>query len=105
MRAVRTRTGAVKSDPAILRHVVGGALGKPAASPAGPAVPEEYTPPEGIAEFDKRAHASKHIDRPVAEVAAYLTDPGRFAEWLTMHVAFRGDTPSGAYPDRSSRSR
>ncbi|MGW3542771.1 crotonase/enoyl-CoA hydratase family protein [Nocardia niigatensis] len=98
VRAVRALADAVKSDPAILRDVVGGVLGKPAAPPVGPAESEEYTPPDGIAEFDKAAHASKHLDRPVAEVAAYLTDPGRFAEWLTMHAAFRGDAPSGAYP-------
>ncbi|WP_328290714.1 crotonase/enoyl-CoA hydratase family protein [Nocardia aurantiaca] len=98
MRAVRALADAVKSDPAILRDVVGGVLGKPAASAVGPAVSEDYTPPDGIAEFDKRAHASKHLDHPVAEVAAYLTDPGRFAEWLTMHAAFRGDAPNGAYP-------
>lgn len=98
MRAVQALADAVKSDPAILRDVVGGVLGKPAAQPAGPAVSAEYTPPDGIEEFDKRAHASKQLDLPVAEVAAYLTDPGRFAEWLTMHAAFRGDAPSGAYP-------
>lgn len=98
VRAVRALTDAVKNDPAILRDVVGGVLGKPAAPPAAPVASAEYTPPDGIAEYDKQAHASKHLDRPVAEVGAYLTDPGRFAEWLTMHAAFRGDAPSGAYP-------
>ncbi|MDN2501551.1 crotonase/enoyl-CoA hydratase family protein [Nocardia nova] len=98
VRAVRALAGAVTSDPAILRDVVGGVLGRPATPPAGPAVSEAYTPPDGLADFDKRAHASKHLDRPVAEVAAYLTDPGRFAEWLTMHAAFRGEAPSGVYP-------
>ncbi|WP_040792227.1 type II toxin-antitoxin system Rv0910 family toxin [Nocardia paucivorans] len=99
VRTVRTLADAVKKDPAILRDVVGSALGKPPAAPsAAPTVPADYTPPEGIEEFDKRAHASKRIDRPVADVAAYLTDPARFAEWLTMHAAFRGDAPKGVYP-------
>ncbi|PPJ13327.1 enoyl-CoA hydratase [Nocardia nova] len=98
VRAVRALADAVTSDPAILRDIVGGVLGRPATPPTGPAVSEAYTPPDGLADFGKRAHASKHLDRPVAEVAAYLTDPGRFAEWLTMHAAFRGEAPSGVYP-------
>lgn len=98
VRGVRTLADAVKSDPAILRDMVAAALGKSASGPAQPVVSAEYTPPDGLAEFDKRAHASKYLDNPVTAAAAYLTDPGRFAEWLTMHAAFRGDAPSGAYP-------
>ncbi|MGV9928838.1 type II toxin-antitoxin system Rv0910 family toxin [Nocardia rhamnosiphila] len=98
MRTVRSLAEAVKRDPAILRDIAGGVLGRSAAPTATPVTSAEYTPPEGITEFDKRAHASKHLDRPAAEAGAYLTDPGRFAEWLTMHAAFRGTAPSGVYP-------
>lgn len=96
VRAVRQLTGAVIGNPRILRDLAAGALGR-SESPAAAPADTGHVPPAGLAEFGKRAHAAKHLDAPADTVAAYLTDPARFPEWLTMHAAFRGDTPTGAY--------
>ncbi|MBF6434827.1 crotonase/enoyl-CoA hydratase family protein [Nocardia cyriacigeorgica] len=95
-RAVRQLTDAVLGNPRILRDLAAGALGR-AGSPEPTPIDVDHVPPAGLAEFDKRAHAATHLDAPAETVAAYLTDPARFPEWLTMHAAFRGETPTGAY--------
>ncbi len=96
LRAVRQLTEAVAGDPRILRELATGAFGRDD-SPAAAGIDTDHVPPAGLAEFGKRAHAAKHLDAPAEAAAAYLTDPARFPEWLTMHAAFRGETPTGAY--------
>lgn len=53
-------------------------------------------PPE-LADLDKHASATLRIGVESETVAAFATDPGRFGQWLTLHVSFRGDAPVGAY--------
>lgn len=56
-------------------------------------------------EFAKHVHASVRMDVAAETVAAYLTDPGRFGEWLTLHGGFRGEAPAGALPGMAFAER
>ncbi|NEW34492.1 crotonase/enoyl-CoA hydratase family protein [Nocardia cyriacigeorgica] len=96
VRAVRQLTGAVIGNPRILRDLAAGAFGGADSATTEPA-DTGHEPPAGLADFDKRAHAATHLDADAETVAAYLTHPGRFPDWLSMHAAFRGETPAGAY--------
>ncbi|MFE3445808.1 crotonase/enoyl-CoA hydratase family protein [Nocardia sp. NPDC059180] len=97
VRAVRQLADAVAGNPRILWDIAAGALGRSESTAAQAIADADHTPPAGLAEFGKRAHAAKHLAVPAETVAAFLTDPGRFADWLTMHAAFRGEAPNGAY--------
>ncbi|WP_309138613.1 crotonase/enoyl-CoA hydratase family protein [Nocardia cyriacigeorgica] len=96
-RAVRQLADAVAGNPRILWDIAAGVLGRSDAPTADVAGSTAHTAPAGLAEFDKRAHAAQHLAFPADTAAAFLTDPGRFADWLSMHAAFRGEAPNGAY--------
>ncbi|MFD9961707.1 crotonase/enoyl-CoA hydratase family protein [Amycolatopsis sp. NPDC058986] len=98
LRTAQQLAAAARRDPRILRDVVSGLVGRAPGKPSPTPDPAEYLPPPGLAQFDRHAHADTTVEVPPEVVGAYLTDPGRFAEWLTLHAGFRGDPPAGAHP-------
>ena len=58
----------------------------------------DYTPPAGIADFSRHAHASAEVPFAADVVSAYLADLSQIPKWLTMHAGWRGDAPVEATP-------
>ncbi len=82
---------AVRRDPRIAADLAAGLLGRD-----GRQAPEAgYEPPAGLADFDRHVHASIEVAADPQTAAAYVTDPRRFPEWVSMHSGFRGDPPTG----------
>ncbi len=49
--------------------------------------------PTGVADFPRHVHAQAECSAAPAEVAAYVRDFGRLAQWLTIHSTWRGEDP------------
>ncbi|MEV5646837.1 crotonase/enoyl-CoA hydratase family protein [Nocardia sp. NPDC052254] len=93
---------AVRKDPRIARDLVSGLIAarrQQAQSPAAPtaATPaDDHTPPAGLADYIKSAHARRTIAAPPETVCAYLSDLSRLADWFSMHAGWRGQAPGAA---------
>ena len=58
----------------------------------------DYTPPAGIADYSRQAHASVEVPLAADVVSAYLADLAQIPKWLTMHAGWRGEAPVEATP-------
>ena len=96
VRAVRKFVDAVRRDPQLARDLVNGLFGREGV-PVPPADLGDHTPPAGLAEFAKTAHARRSIEFPRATVMSFVADLSRIPAWLGFHSAWRGDAPGVAY--------
>ncbi|MFB8000847.1 crotonase/enoyl-CoA hydratase family protein [Nocardia sp. NPDC056000] len=94
LRAGGDLLGAVRRDPRIVRDLVAGLTGQQAAPE--PVDLGEHTPPAGLSEFVRTAHAQQGLDVDAATALAYLVDLHRIPEWVTFHAGWRGDAPGQA---------
>lgn len=103
VRGARRLVRAAASDPRLRRELLRGMFGR-STRPADAGHPEPsaqakaagYVPPEGLSEWAARTHAEQVVAAPVADTLAFISDPGRFPEWLTTHAGWRGEAPQGA---------
>lgn len=91
------------ADPQLRRGVIEGLLGRARpATASAPRVPAgDRVPPAGLADFAMTAHAARTVPATVPQAVAFLSDPARFPEWLTLHAGWRGEPPTGAEPGQT----
>ncbi|MFF2550128.1 crotonase/enoyl-CoA hydratase family protein [Nocardia sp. NPDC058058] len=94
LRAGGDLLGAVRRDPRIVRDLVAGFTGQQ--QPPEPVDLGERTPPAGLSEFVRTAHAQQDLDVDAGTALAYLVDLHRIPEWVTFHAGWRGEAPGQA---------
>ncbi|TVT51367.1 crotonase/enoyl-CoA hydratase family protein [Amycolatopsis rhizosphaerae] len=105
LRGLGQLARAVAANPELRREVIRGLLHR--AGPAAPAASAEsvapaaqagpaHTPPAGLAAFSSTARASRPVPATVEQTVAFLTEPARFPEWMTLHSGWRGEPPERA---------
>lgn len=95
LRGARELVVSVATNPALRREIVRGLFDRGDAT-AAPQVSADHTPPSGLADYSATAHAGARVAAPVERVMAFLSEPARFPEWLTMHGGWRGEVPETA---------
>ncbi|WP_028847726.1 type II toxin-antitoxin system Rv0910 family toxin [Thermocrispum agreste] len=110
LRGARQLTKAAASDKRVRRELLRGLFGRSrrahraagpggepgAARSSGADGADGYQPPAGLAEWAAHTHAEQVVSASVADTLAFVSDPGRFPEWLTTHTGWRGEAPQGA---------
>lgn len=95
IRAGGDLLGAMARDPRIVRDVVAGFTGR-GGEPEVVVDLGDRTPPTGLSEFARTAHAAQFLDSDAVSVHAYLVGLQHIPEWFTFHGGWRGDGPGPA---------
>ncbi len=94
LSGARQVAGAVARNPAVLRDVVAGLLGRePAAAPAALAAGES---PDWLAGFTHHVAATRTVAAAPEQVTDVLGDLSSVADWLTLHTGWRDEAPGAA---------
>lgn len=90
------------TDPQLRRALLAGLRSRstttaPSKPSEAKSEPSDHTPPPGLEAYAVTAHASQLVAAGVEQTVAFVADPARFGEWLTMHAGWRGEAPEGAH--------
>jgi acetyl-CoA C-acetyltransferase len=66
---------------------------KRSSSAAGSAGSIEVPEPDGVAAFPRKVHAQRFVAASPSDVVDFVADLDRAHEWLTLHLAWRGERP------------
>ncbi|UFS99908.1 crotonase/enoyl-CoA hydratase family protein [Nocardia huaxiensis] len=94
LRAGGELLDAVRKDPRLVRELIAGFTGRGAPEPIADL--GEHTPPAGLAEFTRTAHAQHEVPADADTVWAYLSDLSKIPDWFTFHAGWGGEAPGQA---------
>ncbi|GAA1744195.1 crotonase/enoyl-CoA hydratase family protein [Aeromicrobium alkaliterrae] len=77
---------------------IGGAVAGSRTEDVG-AVAVDLPAPAGVDGYARAVSAQRFVEAPPAAVAELVRDLGRTADWLSLHVAWRGERPERIDPD------
>lgn len=98
VRAAKGLFDVVRDDPTMLVDVAKGLVGRGSevAPVAGPAEGPTHEPSADLDAYDRTVAAWCDVDADAALTMGVVQDLARLADWMTMHVTFRGTPPAGA---------
>jgi acetyl-CoA C-acetyltransferase len=94
LAGARQVAGTVARNPAMVRDVVAGLLGRQPAAPTQALDAGEA--PAWIAAFAHRVAAARTVAASPDRVVDVLSDLGSIADWLTLHTGWRDEAPGAA---------